>query len=189
MAVLDEESGAGPAVEAKETEEKKQLRPYRRFVGILFTIAVVVTSTVILRGIIRHLDRMPSVDESKKPAIVDVRALRACSEDLERLEARLLATAGTWLSQLPAEGESAPKEWEPLSRQFEIDRLGIVARCNLSDPSSDPAITDLQEASNELESVIRAYGLLYSRHLEDGLPHAVEARAALKRANTALSAR
>jgi hypothetical protein len=177
-----------PPSEAAETEERKQLRPYRRLVGVIFTVAVVVAAVVILRGIIRHLDRMPSVDALSKPARVEVRALRACAEDLGKLEAIVRQNAGLLFSQVPAE-DQAPVDWEQISRPLEIERLGIVARCRLNEPSSDPAVGELEKASNEIDALIRAYALLYSRHLESALPHAIEARAALKRAGAALSAR
>jgi hypothetical protein len=188
MTSEEDETSPSRGDEADETEEKRQLRPYRRLVGIIFTVAVVIASVVILRGIIRHLDRMPTVDALSKPAVVDVRALRACAEDLGKLEVSVRQSAGALISQVPLD-EKPAGDWESLSRQLEIDRLGIVARCRLNEPSDDAVVSDLETASSELDALIRAYALLYSRHVGSGLPHAIEARAALKRANAAISAR
>lgn len=174
--------------EPVETEERRQLRPYRRLVGVLFTVAVSVAAVIILRGIIRHLDRMPTAGVPDKSTVVDVRALRACAEDLEKLEARVRQGASAAFGVLPAE-DRAPADWESIAHPFEVDRLSIVARCHLEEPTTDTIVTDLEAASNEIEALIRSYALLYGRHSEDGLPHALEARRILKRAGAALSAR
>src|SRR5262249_35064873 len=161
------------------------LRPYRRLVGAIFAVAIVVGAFVILRGIIRHLDRMPSSDELTKPTVVDVRALRACAEDLERLELRVRQAAGAAFSGLPAEDAPVP-DWEVLSKPLVLDRLAIEARCRLNEKSDDAAAVDLATASNEIDALIRAYQVLYGRQVAEVLPHAQNAESALKRASTAL---
>lgn len=172
----------------QEAEEKKQLRPYRWLVGVIFGLAIAVVAVFVLRGIIRRLDRLPSVDALFKPNVVDVRAMRACSEDLDKLEARVRLLAGRAFSELPPEGQKIP-DWQVLSADVELERLSIVARCRLHEPSSDPVVKDLEDAANHLEALMRSYALLYGRHEDDGVTHSIDAKRALQRANTALKSR
>jgi hypothetical protein len=185
VGVEELKEGSRPEI---ETEEKKRLRPYRRLVGVLFAVAIVVGAVVILRGIIRHLDRMPSADTLQKPQLVDVRALRACAEDLKLLEAKIREAAATALSTTPAENQ-IPPTWESLSRPFVLDRISIEARCRLNEKGTDPVVQDLDTAASEIDAVLSSYQLLYSRNLEAMVPHAQNAQAALKRALDALSVR
>jgi hypothetical protein len=188
--VAEEADKASPEGEAGSTgaEERRQLRPYRRLVGIIFAVLIAIGAFVILRGIIRHLDRMPSSDALQKPNLVDVRALRACAEDLERLERAVRQAGGAAFSGIPAEDAPVP-DWEVLSRQFVVDRVAIEARCRLNEKSDDAAVAELETASNEIDALIRAYQVLYGRQVEDVLPHALNAESALRRANAALSTR
>ncbi|MCK6550941.1 hypothetical protein L6R52_34205 [Myxococcota bacterium] len=171
-----------------EAEERKQLRPYRRLVGAIFAIAVVVACVLVFRGIIRHLDRLPSLEGLDKPKVVDVRALRACAEDLDRLELRIRTLAGQAFAELPVEG-AAQSPWDVHAKQLELERLSIVARCRLNEPTTDGAVADLEKAVGELEELLRSYSLLYARHKESGIPSSKEAREALRRALAALAAR
>lgn len=171
-----------------EAEERKQLRPYRRLVGAIFAVAVVVACVLVMRGIIRHLDRLPSLEGLAKPKVVDVRGLRACAEDLERLEVRIRTSAGLAFTELPVDG-AAESPWDVHAKALELERLQIVARCRLNEPTTDGAVADLEKAVGELEELLRAYSLLYARHEESGIPHAKEAREALRRALAALAAR
>jgi hypothetical protein len=176
------------AEKQREAEERKQLRPYRRLVGLIFALAIAVVAVFVLRGIIRRLDRLPSVDALLKPTVVDVRALRACAEDLDKLEVRIRALAGRAFSELPPEGQRAA-DWQALSADVELERISIVARCRLHEPNEDPVVKDLEEAANHLEALMRSYGLLYGRHEDDGLLHSTDAKRALQRAGTALKSR
>lgn len=171
-----------------DAEERRQLRPYRRVVGLIFVALLVFGAVVTLRGIIRHLDRLPSVDALYKTPTVDVRALRACAEDLEKLEARVRVVAGRAFSEPPPEEGPAP-EWQTVTSELELERLSIVARCRLSEPSDDPAVKDLEDAATHVESLMRSYALQYGRHVEDGVHESRETRRALKRALNALKSR
>jgi hypothetical protein len=175
-------------VEKQEIEERRQLRPYRRLVALIFTVALIVASVFVLRGIIRHLDRLPSVDAIHQPASVDLRALKACADDLEKLEARVRVLAGKAFAAVPVEGEKAA-EWQALAAGLELERVTIVARCRLHEPSSDVVVKDLETAANAIENLLRSYALIYGRHVEDGISQSVDARRALGRAMTALRAR
>jgi hypothetical protein len=180
---------SGPKV-AVSTEpiasEEEQNRPYRRFVRVVFFLAIAVLCGLVLRGIVRHLDRMPSAQALERPATVDVRALRACSEDLEKLEARTRKSASR------AYGEprgTAAEIWAATARELELERLSIVARCRLDEANDDAASRDLARAAEAIEGLLRSYSLLFARHLEDGLKQADEARQAIERANAALKTR
>src|SRR5687767_7945275 len=177
-----------PKTEAEEREHR-QLRPYRRVVGAVFAIAISTMGVLTLRGIIRHLDRLPTVEALVTPAKVDVRALRACAEDLERLEARVRLTATRAFGAAPGVDESKPVEWEALARPLELERVSIVARCRLHEESADIVVGELETAANEIESLIRSYGLLHSRHLEDGYVHSRQTHRSLRRAAAALATR
>jgi hypothetical protein len=170
------------AKEAPE-EERRQLRPYRRFVRVVFFVFLSGLCFVVLRGIIRSLDRMPST-AVRTDGPVDDRALRACAEDLERLERRLRTAAGELLA-----GDASAESWQAFAQPYELERLGIVARCNLEADSSDPVVRDLKVAASALEDLARSYALVYDRHKEDGLLRSRDVAAALQRANDALRSR
>lgn len=160
-------------------EERRRNRPYRRFLGILFAIVVTAASVVVLRGIIRTLDRLPSAEGINRPKIVDVRALRACAEDLERLEGRVRRVARKALTETIT--EDAP-DWVALSQSLEVERLTIVARCRLDEPTHDPAADALRRAATAIEDLLRTYGLLYARFLSEGVPRSIEVHSAAKEA-------
>lgn len=168
-----------------EVEEKKALRPYRRFVGLLFALTILLLSVLILRGIIRSLDRLPTAGTLARPAVVDTRALRACAEDLEKLEARTRLVGG----QALAHREPTNPDWAAQEQGLEVERLTIVARCHLDQPSGDPVVQDLSGAANAVERLIRTYGLLHARLVAEGHPLSKEVAEALGRANAALKAR
>lgn len=168
-------------------EERRALRPYRRVVVVIFALAIAALSALVLRGIIRALDRLPSAAALHKPDEVDVRALRACAEDLERLEVRIRRAAGEALSRSPAAED--PPEWETTATGFELERLTLVARCHLDEASEEPAAQELAVAAAAVEGLLRAYGLLHARHRAEGLGHSREAQRALERAREALRAR
>jgi hypothetical protein len=171
-----------------DAEERRQLRPYRRIVGLIFALVLVVAAVLVLRGIVRHLDRLPSVDALYKTPDVDVRALRACAEDLEKLEAKVRLIAGRAFSELLVEDLPVP-EWQSFGGELELERLSIVARCRLHEPREDAVVNDLEEAANHLEALIRSYALLYARHADDGARESREVRRILKRATNALRTR
>lgn len=175
-------------VEQEETreEERRELRPYRRFVRIVFFIFLIILCGGVLRGIIRSLDRMPSASGVRPDGPVDVRALRACAEDLERLERRLRLGAGELLVRDP---EIPMESWQSFAQAFELERATIVARCNLDSGSDDPVVRDLKSAASAIEDLARNYGLLYERHEENGIGHSKDALEALRRANEALKTR
>lgn len=167
-------------------EERKKNRPYRRFVRVVFFVAAAVMAGLILRGIIRSLDRMPSPTGARPSGPLDVRALRACAEDLGKLEQRLRTAAGELLSRNPSE---TTESWQTFVQPIELERMSIVARCNLDEPTNDPAVEDLKIAAGALEDLARSYALLYERHKEEGLKRARDAQNALDRAHRTLKAR
>lgn len=171
-----------------ESAEKRELRPYRRLVVAIFAAVILAAGVFVLRGIVRHLDRLPTVDKLEKPSVVDVRGLRACAEDLDRLETRVREGAGKMLASLSRDQERMTAARE-LTEELSLELLRIVARCRLHEVSSDPVVADLEAAANELELMIRAFAVLYDRHAEDVLPHSVEARRTLERATAQLRER
>lgn len=182
-------AGGGTPGKAALEEERRQLRPYRRFVGVVFALSIVAICAFVLRGIVRHLDRMPSIETFKKLESVDERALLACAEDLDRLSTRIRREAGKVLTELPAAREGGTDQWEAVASGFEQERLQIVARCRLDEPGGDAAAKDLHTAAEEIEALLRSYSLLYARHREDGQKSAVRAYDAYQRAVRALRSR
>lgn len=165
--------------------EHEANRPYRRLVGVVFGVAVVVLCTFVLRAVVRAIDRLPTAAALERPAVVDARALRACAEDLERLEAKIRASAARAFGEAPG----VPSTWAAARDAHELEHLAIVARCRLDEPTEDAAVHDLERAAGDLEGLLREYNLLMARHLADGLPHAAEAREALERASRSLKTR
>lgn len=162
--------------EERQNEERRQLRPYRRFVLAVFGLTFVAMMGFMLRGIIRHLDRMPSIESFERLDTVDSRALRACAEDLLKLEIQIRTVAGT---RLAAVDNPVPAEqiWE----NFERDRLTIVARCQLDDGRDDSAAQEVASGADALELLIRGFALLEERHTKEVRPHSDDARSRLER--------
>lgn len=169
-------------------EERRSLRPYRRFVRILFFLAILAFAAIIIRGIVRTLDRLPSVDRLHQLEHVDERALRACADDLERIEVRVRKLGGETLA-LPPSKTIDPASWRTAMDQIEVERLRVVARCRLQDGSDDPVVVDLLAASNSIEALARSYQFLFARHASEGLPHSERARASIQQALETLRAR
>jgi hypothetical protein len=164
--------------------EEEQNRPYRRFVRIVFALAITLLCGLVLRGIVRHLDRLPSANAIERPATVDVRALRACAEDFDKLIGATRRAAGRAFAE--PQGKDG---WRGVAHELEVERLSIVARCRLDESSDDPVVHDLGRAAEGIEGLLRSYSLLYARHFEDGEKAAGEAREALDRATSALKTR
>lgn len=160
-------------------------RPYRRLVGAIFAIAVVALCGGLIRGVVRALDRMPSAATLERPQIVDTRALRACADDLERLELKIRQSAAKAFGEAPAPDDG----WSTARDAHELERITIVARCRLDEPTEDPAVHDLERAAESLEGLLRAYNLLHARHVDDGMMQSAATRAALERAAHALKSR
>ncbi len=162
-------------------EERRQLRPYRRFVGLIFALAITVPSIFILRGIIRVLDRLPSAETMYRPQQVDTRGLLACAEDLERLELKMRRAAADYLIQ------PSGADWKSIAQGLEVERLSLMARCHLEAPHN-PAAQELAHAAHQLEGLLRSHSLLFERHGVDAAAHSQESRAALGRAREILRA-
>lgn len=156
----------------RSEDERRRFRPYRRFLAVLVLTGALGLSGLILRGIINTLDRLPSAHELDRLEVVDVRALRACAEDLEKLEAKARRAAARTLER------SEP--WVPTVDALELERLKIVARCRLDEPRGDPATTELNRAATALENVLRAYTLMFERLRAEGEPEREEMKAALR---------
>lgn len=171
--------------EAPREEDRRQFRPYRRLVQVVFAVAIIVLCSFVIRGIVRHLDRMPSVEEFQRAELIDGRALRACADDLEKLEATIRLTAGRRISQLAAPTRTAGDAWEDLERQ----RLTIIARCRLDDPGDDPVGRHLQTAADDVELLIRAFALLEERHSKANRGYSTEALQSLERAREIINSR
>lgn len=153
-------------------EERRRFRPYRRFLAVLVLIGSLGLSGLILRGIVNTLDRLPSAETMDRLEVVDVRALRACAEDLERLELQARKVAARALER--------DEPWAPHAEALETERLRVVARCRLDEPGSDPAINELTRAANALEGVLRTYALAFERVQTEGGPERDEMKAALR---------
>jgi hypothetical protein len=158
-------------------EEAVANRPYRRFVGVMFALAITAICGLLLRIIVRQLDRLPSAAALDRPATVDHRALLACAEDLERLQADVLRQAGKTFGE-PTTGRHV---WAEAASRLELERLRLVARCHLDAPSVG-AQAELGRAADAIEGLIRGYTLLHGRLAEDGALRAVEAQTAIESA-------
>lgn len=169
-------------------EEKKSLRPYRRFVRVLFFLAIAAFCAILLRGIVNTLDRLPTAETLDRPERVDDRALKACAIDLGKLEARVRAGGAEALGA-PSTLEAPDKAWKTAADAIELERLKIVARCHLQDDLDDPAARELADAAQRIENLIRSYHFLHARHLKDGAEESREAKRALERALQTLDAR
>lgn len=168
-------------------EERRQLRPYRRFLAFLLAIAIVVLCALVLRGIIRTLDRLPSMEAMQRLEVVDTRALAACAEDLERLELRVRRAGSDALGQ--AEALPPPDDFETVVAELETERLKVVARCRLDEPRGDPAMEELARAAASVERLLRDYVLLVQRFGAEGRTESRETQEALGRARELLRAR
>ena len=160
------------APDSAPKEDRRLFRPYRAFLTILVLIGALGLSALILRGIINTLDRLPSADRMDRLEVVDVRALRACADDLGRLEVRARKDAARALER--------GTEWRPALDALEIERLKIVARCRLDDPRGDPAIQQLARGATALENLLRTYTLVFDRIENDGRPEQDDLKAALR---------
>lgn len=163
--------------------ERAHLRPYRRFVQLLFALFIAVPGFLFIRGIIRHLDRLPSIETFDRPQHVDDRALLACAEDLDRLENDIRKKAARAFAQ----AEEAA--WNQTANELELARRTIIARCRLDEPHDDPVVSDLLSAAVDIERLLHFYGVLHSRFEEEALTKAASVRSALSRAQEALSSR
>ncbi len=173
---------------SQHQEDRRQYRPYRRFVAGIFGVCTVLLCGVILVGIINSLDRLPSVHGLRSPEVVDTRALRACSDDLAKLKKLVQKGAGRLFSGGQAAMDPL-QEWKSFADPIELERLKIVARCKLHDSGDDPAANSLLQAATALESLLRAYALAHARYREGGLPRALETEKALKKADALLKER
>lgn len=172
---------------APEEDERRKNRPYRRLLTSLFVLAAAILCALTLRGIIRTLDRLPSVDRLHQPDQVDTRALIACADDLMKLEAATRRLAARALTETNPTGPLVP--WAEHTRALEIERLSVVARCRLSEPADDPAVRDLARAASALEALMRSYGLLYDRFRAEGHASHRDAVRAISSARAALKTR
>lgn len=178
---------ADPVVEERREEERRHLRPYRRFLAVVLLIAISAFSWFVLDGIIRALDRLPSAAAMQRLEVVDDRALLACTEDLGKLELRVRQAASLLLAAAPA--PTPPTDWESQADLLETRRLEIVARCRLDEPGSDAAQRALARAAAHIEQLLRSYSLLEARFAVEGRPAASEAARALQDARQTLEAR
>jgi len=163
-------------------QERQQLRPYRRLVTALFTIGVMGLCGFMGRGIIHHLDRMPSADQFTQPSAIGHRALQACAEDLSRLERQ---TRGS-LSNLFKHNRRTPHEsvWQKL----EHDRLRIIARCKLNHEWNPPlpAVSSLKTAADNIQSQIRSFHLLYSKYQRESAEYSTQSKHSIREATELL---
>ncbi|MBI4814879.1 MAG: hypothetical protein HY791_01395 [Deltaproteobacteria bacterium] len=171
--------------ETSPRTEHEQNRPYRRAVALLFTASLVGICGLVLRGIIAQLDRMPAIE---RPGTVDTRALRACADDLLRLEESARKLAGRTYSEAGDMAEAADS-WVNKISALETERASIVGRCALDRATDDVAVRELERAAGHVEDLMRSYRLTLSRHFEDGRGSSREARKAVERARASLSAR
>ena len=165
---------------AERKNEQQQLRPYRFVVAGFLTINFCLLLGFVLNGIVKHLDRMPSVDQFAQPQSVDNRALKACTIDLQKLEVRIRKEAAR-LFESPN-----PVTGEPIWQNLEKARLEIMARCKLTTPDSHPAHASLVNATEQIESQIRAFNLLYAKHLKESSDYSGVAQKELEEALKAI---
>ena len=141
----------------KSQTEQQQLRPYRYAVAAILTLAFCALLGFVLNGIVRHLDRMPSVEQFTQPTSVDKRALKACAADLDKLEKKVRKEAAQLFQSISHDAHES--RWQAL----ETSRLEIIARCKLNKPGSHLAHASLVLATEHIESQLRAFNLLYAK--------------------------
>ena len=168
--------------EARMAERGENYRPYRRFMIVLFTVLVFGICGVIIRGITRTLDRLPQAEHMLSSRPLDGRALRACAEDLRKLETKIRISASQQLGRAPAD----EVRWEKVAAQLELERVTLVGRCGLHEGSDDPARAALASAAEALEELLRVYGFLEHRFDEAARPASARALEALGEAETRL---
>ncbi|MEE2901865.1 MAG: hypothetical protein VYC39_06020 [Myxococcota bacterium] len=158
-----------------QKSEQQQLRPYRYVVGVFLAIIFAILMTFLVNGIVRHLDRLPSVEQYRQLQTVDSRALKACGLDLQQLEINIRNQAGKILSQ-PKAGAH-----EEVWQSFEEKRLKIVARCKLNQESLDPAHVSLAKSAELVESELRSFHLLLAKFNRESKEYASEFQAEILR--------
>ncbi len=166
------------AEHSSQSEERRQLKPYRRFVAAVLGIVSMVLFGMLIRGISRALDRLPSPEQHQSLSQVDQRALLACADDLKRLESRLRKVAGSALAKVPTPGEPV-LSWQQLTTEIETERVMVVARCRLEDQRQGSPGGLVAEGAAELANEMSEYGLIYQRHLGASQRHALKARNSL----------
>ena len=134
----------------------------------------------LVNGIVRHLDRLPSIDQYQQLRTVDSRALKACALDLQQLEIKIRNQAGKILTE-PQAGAH-----EEVWQSFEERRLKIVARCKLNQESSDPAHVSLAKSAELVESELRSFHLLLEKFNRESKEYASEFQAEIRRFKTLL---
>jgi hypothetical protein len=165
-----------PSQSIRRKSEQQQLRPYRRLVTTVFVLGVIALFAFVGRGIIGHLDRMPSVDQFAQPDFVDHRALKACAEDLNKLERLVRKEAAILFTSI------GPTPHEPVWQSLKKDRLKIIARCMLNEDGTHPAHHSLQVAAENIESQIRSFYLLYEKHQIESAEYSSQSREAIREA-------
>lgn len=156
--------------------EQQQLRPYRYVVAAILALAFFCLVGFVVNGIVKHLDRLPSVDQFTEPKSVDKRALIACATDLKKLDSRIRKEAAKlFQSELRDPHEAL---WQALEKS----RLEIIARCKLNKPGSHAAHASLVAATEHIESQLRAFHLLYSKHLRESGDYSSQAQEEIQKA-------
>ncbi len=165
---------------AARTEER-QYKPYRRFLVVVFALLVCGLCGMIIRGITRTLDRLPQAEHMATSAPLDARALKACAEDLRRLESKVRTTAGRRFTVV-----NGPK-FGAEANALELERLKLVGRCGLQNPQGDAAREALARAAEGIETLLRVYALLDSRFADEGYTASSNVKEALQQADRLLA--
>ena len=158
-----------------QNSEQQQLRPYRYIVGAFLAVIFAVLIIFLVNGIVKHLDRLPSVEQYRQLQTVDGRALKACALDLKQLELKIRTQAGKILSQSKADPH------EQIWQSFEEQRLKIVARCKLNQESSDLAHISLAKSAELVESELRSFHLLLAKFNRESQEYSAEFQAEIQR--------
>lgn len=170
--------------------EERALRPYRRFVAFFFVALVTAVTGLTLRGIIRHLDRLPSRPDAASAVVLDARALRACTDDLELLERATRQEAGRALAR-SVNAQEAMDLVDAWRRRL----ADIKHRCRLDDSSGTAsgataaaaaAHQSLVRSAELIDDLVRELGLLLERHVATTGPTARAAQQSLRQALRAL---
>jgi hypothetical protein len=143
-------------------------------VGVLLALVFFSLCAFVLNGIVRHLDRLPSVEQFSQPKFVDHRALKACALDIKKLEKRIRDQAAKLFTNDAIDPHEST--WQSLEER----RLEIVARCKLNRSGTHPAHASLLTAIENIESQIRAFHLLYDKHQRESVEYSMQAQRAVR---------
>lgn len=151
-----------------DVEQKRALRPYRRLVFGAFFLFLGIAGALVLRGIIRHLDRLPAPEPHRKELRLDARALSACLDDLKKLHLGFKKGTATRFVETYESPTEARLKWTAFQTETEQKLIKMTSRCQGGDPE-DPLGHAYLRADQAFADLIRMYSLLFERFVQEGV--------------------